>query len=443
MSLRRRLILSSAAAVALAIVLASAIIYAAVADDLRDQIDETLQERVAGPGRAPPPGLRPDGPFTPPQGGEGVPLGQLINSHGEILDASIEGVELPVSEAARLVALGRSEAVFETVELDGAELRILTAPAGPGAAIQIARSLEEVNSTLSDLVLILGAVSIGGILLAGALGLLVARTALRPAASISAAAEEVARTRDLTRRIEVPGTDELARLAASFNEMMSALEESVGAQRRLVADASHELRTPLASLRTNIETLGRGAELSAGERGRIVEDVTAELEDMTELVGDVVELAREPGGRPLDAQEVRLDEIAAEQVERARRRGPALTFQAELEPTIVRGDPARLARAIWNLLDNAIKWAPAGSAVDVAVAEAKVTVRDRGPGFAEADLPHIFDRFYRAAEARGMSGSGLGLAIVARVAADSGAEVSAANAPGGGAVVEIRFPAGD
>jgi two-component system sensor histidine kinase MprB len=300
--------------------------------------------------------------------------------------------------------------------------------------------LEDTDDTLSTLVVILFLVSAGGIALGAALGPVVARTALTPAAEVSGAAEEVARTRDLTRRIEVRGDDELGRLAASFNEMMAALERSTDAQRRLVADASHELRTPLATLRTNIETLGRGDELTSGDRERIVSDLTEELEEMTELVGDVVELARSPGAEEVHRDDVRLDELAREAVERARRRARDLRFSTELSPTVVQGDGQRLGRAISNLLDNAAKWSPPGGEVRIEVSGGRVSVRDHGPGFSEQDLPRVFDRFWRADEARGMEGSGLGLAIVQRVAEEHGGTATAANAPGGGALVGFELP---
>jgi two-component system sensor histidine kinase MprB len=223
---------------------------------------------------------------------------------------------------------------------------------------------------------------------------------------------------------------------------MEALERSEASQRRLVADASHELRTPLATLRTNIETLGRAEEVSPAERERVVSDLTDELEEMTELVADVVELAREPGTDQLVRDDVRLDELADEALERARRRARGLSFRAELTPAVVRGDSQRLGRAISNLLDNAGKWSPSGGEVEIEVSGGRVRVRDHGPGFAAEDLPKVFDRFWRSDEARGKHGSGLGLAIVQRVAEEHGGSASAANADGGGAVVGFDLPGG-
>jgi two-component system sensor histidine kinase MprB len=258
---------------------------------------------------------------------------------------------------------------------------------------------------------------------------------------VSDAAEEVARTHDLTHRIEVRGEDELGRLAASFNEMMVALERAEAAQRRLVADASHELRTPLASLRTNIETLGRGDRLDPEERRRLVADVTQELEEMTELVADVVELARAPGQDAIARQDVALDELTRDAIERAERRVRGISFERRLQPSLVNADPQRVGRAISNMLDNAAKWSPPGGRIQVEVKDGRVTVRDHGPGFPGGDLDKVFDRFWRADEARGKPGSGLGLAIVQRVGEEHAGVARASNAPDGGAVVSLELPA--
>ena len=255
----------------------------------------------------------------------------------------------------------------------------------------------------------------------------------------------MAATRDLSRRIDVTGTDEVARLAGRFNEMLGALEASRRAQRQLVADASHELRTPLTSLRTNIEVLARSDGMPAADRESLLRDLVSQLEDLTVLVGDLVDLAREEeqGGVALSAaagaEEVRLDAVVEQAVERARRHAPLLSFEADLEPVVVRGVPERLDRAVANMLDNAIKWSPAGKVVEVSVRESEVTVRDHGPGIDPADLPFVFDRFYRAPAARGVPGSGLGLAIVRQVAEAHGGTVTASRADGGGTVLRLRL----
>jgi two-component system, OmpR family, sensor histidine kinase MprB len=485
-SLRRRLALLSALAVALTVLLASVLIYALVRDRLRGDIDNDLRHQadqvtsrieeavpvIAGSqpspaeagvgvvrGRDEPP-LPPEleriqgkKHTKPPKGGlflqraiptpgPGAPpsLAQLITADGTVVTEPDSTFRLPVSSTDRQLAANGGDASFSDVKEGGADLRVLTQPLPTGGAIQLARSLADTEHTLDTLVIILALVSAGGIALAAALGPFVARTALAPAGEVSGAAEEVARTHDLTHRIEVRGDDELGRLAASFNEMMAALERSEAAQRRLVADASHELRTPLATLRTNIETLGRGDRLDEEEREQLVADVTQELEEMAALVGDVVELARAPGQDAIARQDLALDELARDAIERAERRTRGISYQARVQPSLVHADPQRVGRAISNMLDNAGKWSPPGGTVEVEVEHGQVTVRDHGPGFREAELDKVFDRFWRADEARGKPGSGLGLAIVQRVAEEHSGSARAWNAPGGGAVVSLKLP---
>ena len=209
----------------------------------------------------------------------------------------------------------------------------------------------------------------------------------------------------------------------------------------MVSDASHELRTPLASLKANLELLLRGEDrLSEHDRAELERDLIEQIDEVTRLVDDVVELARR--GEPEQLlDDVDLEAIVAAEIERARRHAPGLSFEASLSPCTVRGVPERIARAVHNLLDNAAKWSPEGGAVEVRLADGALSVRDHGPGFRKEDLPFVFDRFYRAADARSRPGSGLGLAIVRQTAEAHGAEVEAANAPGGGAVLTLRFPA--
>ena len=295
--------------------------------------------------------------------------------------------------------------------------------------------MAEVDHTLHRLGLYMLLIGLVGVGIAGGLGLVVASAALRPVENLTSVAEEVTATRDLSRRIEVHSEDELGRLASAFNEMLGALDTSVKAQRRLVADASHELRTPLASLRTNIEVLAGGKELPPGEREKLLADVTGQVEELSTLVGDLVEIDRE---QPAEVEDVRLDELVKSAVTRAKVRAPRVLFRTQLQESVVRGAPTQLERAVSNLLDNAAKWS---SSVDVAVTDHEVTVRDHGPGISKEDLPHVFDRFYRAANARNLPGSGLGLAIVRQVALTHGGEATAENAPDGGAVFRLKLPA--
>jgi two-component system sensor histidine kinase MprB len=255
---------------------------------------------------------------------------------------------------------------------------------------------------------------------------------------LTTAAENVTETGDLSERIEVSGRDELSRLADSFNAMLGTLQESSRAQRQLVADASHELRTPLTSLRTNIEVLASERKLPPGERERLLTDVVDQLGEMTTLISELIELARGEQ-QTLEPEEVRLDLVASEAVERARRNRPAVTFTMDLQESTVQGVPSTIERAVANLLDNAAKWSPPNGDVEVAVRDGALSVRDHGPGIDEEDLPHVFDRFYRSASARGRPGSGLGLAIVRQVAVAHGGEVVAEAADGGGTRMTLRL----
>jgi len=391
MSFRGRLTLVSGAAVALAVAVASGGVYVAAQGVLRSQVDETLRSRASLIGQVPSPiGVRlieelavtlTDEPFGGPR-----TYVQVVSADGRATRPRGSAVGLPVSDRARQVAAGHADAYLADFDTAGTHVRVLTAPYVPGLAVQLARPLDEVDRTLRRLAFILVAFTLGGLVLGAGLGRVVAQAALRPVRRLSEATEHVARTHDLSRRIEAQGRDELAQLAGNFNRMLAALDRSLGAQRQLVADASHELRTPLTSVRTNIEVLAGAKRLPPGERERLLADVVDQLEELTALVTDIVELAR--GDAPeLTLAEVRLDEIVGEAIERARRHSPGIEFRAELEPTVVRGAPDRLARAVGNLLDNASKWSPANGTVDVCVRDGEVTVRDYGPGIAESDLP--------------------------------------------------------
>ena len=442
-SLGARLSLAAAAAVAVAVALASMTSYFAVRAKLRGQVDQQLENRAGVVDKARnflfrvPPGalggLLPASEF----GGVGV-YGQVIAPNGGLAGHPELKPALPVSNRAHAVAAGTCPAFLADQHVQRIHLRVLTLPVEPGAAVQIAAPLTDVDHTLSSLRILLVAITGAGVLLAAGLGWLVSRTALRPVRTFTASTEDVT-GEPLGRRLTVERDDELGRLARSFNTTLDALESSVESQRQLVADASHELRTPLASLRTNIQVLARSDAMPADERERLMRDLELELDELTALVGDVVDLARGAQPGALD-QELRLDELAGACVEKARRRAPAVELVERLEPAVVRGDPDRLGRAIDNLLDNAAKWNRPGAPVEVGLSGGRLTVRDHGPGIPEEDLPRVFDRFYRASDARGLPGSGLGLAIVRQVAEAHGAAVAAANADGGGARLEVAFP---
>jgi two-component system sensor histidine kinase MprB len=393
-------------------------------------------------------GLGITGPSAPAFGGA-AGFVQLITHSGSVCRGSEEKLEIPADPRAKALARSGSGQYFTDKTVDGTDIRVMvTGVREPGmgvvGALEVALPLADVNHTLSNELLLMGIIAAAGIALAALLGILVARTALLPIARFTSQTEAIAAAPSLleTERVDVSGNDELARLARTFNATLDALEQSVAAQRNLVADASHELRTPIASIRANLQLLREESRLPDADRAALREDMIEELDELTALVSDVVELAR--GSRPsAEIGDVRFDEIVMSAVERTRRRAPELTIEASAEPTIVRGEAERIARAVTNVLDNARKWSPRGGVIEVVLHEGTLSVRDHGPGFHDNDLPFVFDRFHRAKDARGKPGSGLGLAIVRQAAEAHGGFVEAANAPGGGAVLRLGFgPAG-
>jgi two-component system, OmpR family, sensor histidine kinase MprB len=439
-SFRARIALVSAVAVALAVVIASIVVYFVVRGQLLSSLDASLRDRARDPGRA----FFAPGPAFGEQG-----YVQVVFGDGTCF-AGRRSCQLPVTSGAKEVARGEREGYYSeasTSDADHTHLRIFTLPTvftPPGggvvpAAVQVARPLTEVDHSLSRIRWYLILIAVGGAAVAAGLGLLVSRAALGPVRRLTGATERVAETGDLSERIEVKGEDELGRMASSFNTMLGALDESRRVQRQLVEDASHELRTPLTSLRTNIEVLASERTLPPEDRERLLSDVVEQLQEMSLLVGDLIEVARgEQHG--VEPEDVRLDLVAAEALERTRRNRPGVTFTTDLEESFVRGVPATIERAVGNLLDNAAKWSPPGGEVELEVKDGTVVVRDHGPGIADEDMPHVFERFYRAKSARGMPGSGLGLAIVRQVADAHGGAVELARVNGGGTVATLSFP---
>ena len=385
---------------------------------------------------------------------------QLFQSNGQVVRSDSKGSLLPVTAATRAVAAGRRGAFFSDATVGGTRVRILTERAPEGGVWQAALPLSDMDSTLAHLKVVLALVCLGGIALAAALGLLVSRTALIPVRRLTRAAERVARTQNLRQRIQASEEDELGRLAESFNTMLAALERSRLAQRQLVSDASHELRTPLTSAQANLDALAMGEELPPRERARILAAVQVQLRELTVLVGDLVDLSKTEI-EEIEVEDVRLDLATAGAIERARLHSPECRFVLDAEPCLVRAAPARLDRAIANLLDNACKWnasapqgttaqqgttarqgttAEQGGPVEVRVRSGVLEVRDHGPGIAAEDLPRVFDRFYRSPGARARPGSGLGLAIVRQMAEAHGGAVHAANDSGGGARLTLELP---
>jgi two-component system, OmpR family, sensor histidine kinase MprB len=457
------LTLAGGGAVFVALAVASLVIYVEVRSKLHDQIDVSLMQTadgVAGKWAAAhnaPAVLSAKGRSKlkgaiqgsrSPKIASGAPvvskdatgLFQIIPSFSAATDEELSRF-VPLVPRDKSVATGLSPPYFRDVRFAGAEMRLYTMnlPSSTDGLVRTLRPLTEANATIARVRWLLVGLTLGGTLAAALLGRLAASAVLRPVRELAGAVRQVSATRDLNQRIPVHGRDELASLAADFNTMLAALDESQRAQQQLVADASHELRTPLTAHRANIELLAR-PDLPPERRQRVLGAAVRAIEELSALVGDLIQAARD--GRSVDAREpLALDELLAGAVERAQHRAPELRFESRLEPYRLTGARSRLERAVDNVLDNAIKWSPPGGAIDIRLSDGRLTVRDHGPGIAEADLPHVFDRFYRAASARALPGSGLGLAIVKQTVDDHGGSVIVANADGGGALLTLCFDA--
>jgi two-component system sensor histidine kinase MprB len=338
--------------------------------------------------------------------------------------------------------------VTSTITVGGTTYRVETVGGllqttdGTPLALQVAHPITDLINTLKKLRLVLSFVVLGGIAVAVGLGYAVALATIRPVERLTATAEHVAATEDLDAAIDDEGKDEIARLAQAFNAMLAALRSSRQQQAQLVSDASHELRTPLTSLRTNIEVLVKVPDLPTNDRNGLLADVQSQVEELTTLVGDLVELGRYDE-KESEPTEIGLHVIVERAIDRARRRAVGMQFVVNLDAGVVMAQPALLERAILNVLDNAVKFSPPGGPIEVTLRRLDrwvLDIRDHGSGISPEDLPKVFDRFYRAAAARSLPGSGLGLAIVAQAVRDHGGQVSAIGHPGGGTVIRIELP---
>jgi len=444
------MVVFTAAAVAFAVVLSAVACYVAVRSSMRGRLDHQLQAQAALIGAASSSGAFPIGRphprprLTPAEVQLPRPSLQnqgdlaLLSASGTLYKRPDDPTRFTVTPHDLAVARGEAKAYFRDGDVGGTAVRVYVGPAGNGRAVMAEQALTDLNSTLHDLAVILIAIAVAGVAIAGLLGLFVARAAAAPVHLLRQAAEHVRSTGDLTRRIKVKGTDDLGRLGQSFNDMLGALEDSQRAQRQLVADASHELRTPVATIRTNLEVLARNPDLHAEDRAPLLRDLIGESAELGGLVADLLESARQASDdEPFDT--IALDAVVTSELERWSRRHPGLMIVPHLQPTVILARESRLRRALGNLLDNAIKWSPPDGTIEVTLSDGKLSVRDHGAGFAPGDLPHIFDRFYRAASARSIPGSGLGLSIVRKVAEEHGGVAQAANASDGGAIVSITF----
>ena len=410
MSLRARLALGAAATLALAICAGLAAAYFVVAGQLRGEVDNALRERAAGlvafSRDAPVPSRPSRLQVKRPKLGGAAGYVQFVGTSGATSRLPGERTRL-LTEGVRAVAAGERKAFY-----------------------QIARPLTEIDNSLGRIRILFLLISAATVAAAAAVAWAVAGSALRPVRRLTRHAEEIAASGSLHARTDERRSDELGRLAAAFNRMLDALARSVSSQKQLVADASHELRTPLAAARANVQLIELHEQLPRAERRTIVSAALVELRELSRLTEQLVALAR-ADGLMSEKETLRLDVLVEESVAAVARRSP-IEFRLDLEPTEITAAREPLAQAVANLLDNAVKWSPGSATIDVRVKGGSVSVRDRGPGIDATDLPHIFDRFYRAAKARKLPGSGLGLAIVRQVAEAHGGTITAQAAPGGG-----------
>lgn len=447
-SLRSRIGILAALAAALAVVLVSLAAFVTVRTSILATLDSNLYQRAVAAAQSELANPLQLATIPPEVLGAGDIRIAVVAANGSAQSAQGELSAPPIDRPELEVASGAATTSVRTAAVAGDPYRVVAVQAGGGRALVIAQRLAPTQQVLTGLAFALPVVGGVGVLVAGLAGIAVARAGLRPVARLTSATERVSATGDL-RPIPVDGADELARLTISFNDMLGTLASSQEQQRRLVADAGHELRTPLTSMRTNLELLAAADRPGAptlpdADRAEILTDVHAQVEELSTLVGDLVELARDD--TPLRVHEpVELVDVVARALERARRRAGEVGFDAALVPWTLMGDSTALERAVLNLLDNAAKWSPPGATVRVTMHRLDawsvvLEVADEGPGIAEADLPRVFDRFYRSDQARTMPGSGLGLAIVRQVAVRHGGAVWAGRAPSGGALLALRLP---
>jgi two-component system, OmpR family, sensor histidine kinase MprB len=452
MTLRARLAIALAVLSALSVVAVAAISYTATDQRLRNQVDMSLVSSAQG--------LQPDrvcdalseagsGPIRNLDGPFAVLRGlivQCIDANGRVtvslgpenLPLNQPGVDVTDRPAASPHDGGPAVVPPWTQTFGGQAYRVVALPQPGGGAIVVGRSLAETDQVLNsvrDRSILVGLVII---VLAALAGLLIARRTTQSVTRLSDAADSIAATGRLDIAVPPGGRDEIGRLARAFSSMLGALTRSRDQQQRLVQDAGHELRTPLTSLRANIDTLRRHPGLDATPRGRVLADLDSELRELSSLVEELVALAVDQRDDEPE-QTIPLDQLTERAADRTRRRsGRAILVDAE--PATMVGKPQQLLRAIGNLLDNAVKFTPEDTPIEVTVRPGRVQVRDHGPGIREQDLTRVFDRFHRAVEARSLPGSGLGLAIVRQVVEDAGGKVEVANHPGGGAVFTLHLP---
>jgi two-component system sensor histidine kinase MprB len=441
LTLKTRFTLVAAGAVAAVALAITAVAFLAIRTDLQNQVRAELAARAETvkhqayqlQGHIP-------NDWVPHQSGFNVTTyTQVVTSAGVVWAPPGYAGWLTPSEAAINVAVGVAPSFYADAEVDGTKSMVFTYPISPGLAIQVAEALTTTDAAVARVGATLATLSAVGVAVATLLGWAVARAGLSPVTRLASVAEEVSLTGDPGRRVKVERRDEVGRLASTFNAMLSALQRSLDAQRRLVSDASHELRTPLASLRINADMLADNPDMPSEDRKEVLDRVTDQVAELSRLVASVTDLAR---GEPpaTDMSPVQLTAVAAEALDAARRDWPKTRFAADLDGGVVEGSAERLRVAMKNLLDNAAKFGPPEGPVEVRLLGGELIVRDHGPGIAEEDLPFVFDRFYRALASRSAPGSGLGLAVVREIVAGHEGTIVAESAPGGGTIMRLTLP---
>ena len=361
---------------------------------------------------------------------------QVVLPNGQILGRR-EYPQLPIERADKALSFGGDRVNESSTIIEGHTFRTMTVLANDGSLIQVAKDTQILIDARNGMRKWFPLFAALAVMVSAVIGWLFAGRVSKPIEDLALAANDIAQTQDLERRIKVSGSDEVARLSTSFNTMLTALSKSMNRQRQLVQDASHELRTPLTSLRANSELLER-ASVSDADRAAILADMRAEIDELTALSTELSALAidQKAAESPIDTD---LAVIADEIATRAARRGGAAVSVHVTDDVMVQARPHQLERAISNLVDNAIKFSGGSSEVEIHVGAKRVEVRDHGPGISDEDKPHVFDRFYRATATRSMPGSGLGLSIVSQFAEDHNASAYVLDNVGGGAIVGIQF----
>jgi two-component system sensor histidine kinase MprB len=441
-SLASRVILMTTMAVCFAVALVSLGAYVTVKMSLESSLDSSLLERAhRAAGSIQLARLTDEQVPSWATGAADVRI-FVVRADGHAFTTGDDAPALPMGPDEIAVAAGTSTRSVHTIEYNDSDFRVVAVPYGDnGYALVLAQNIAPQERVLKRLGAVMLLFGLAGVIGAAAAGWAVAKNGLRPVRRLTSNVERIARTEDL-QPLPVEGDDEVARLATAFNDMLVAVSASRDRQRRLVVDAGHELRTPLTSLRTNLDLLLQ-ADASGGldgdARAELLEDVRAQIEEMSTLVGDLIELARDEPLRPV-VEQVDLAEVVDRAVARTRRRGTDLTFDVDTEPWWVTGESASLERAVTNLLDNAVKWSPPGGTVRIRLSQGTLTVDDEGPGIAPGDREHVFERFYRSRESRSMPGSGLGLSIVRQVIERHSGNVRVDQTDGGGTRMVLQLP---